>query len=404
MKKNLFASLFLLFMVTGVRAQNIMIEKNIQYQYDLRENMFVRHKACQSGDSTRVDIQIRLNTGVDIHNYIFTLDFKKNYHTKQTNSTDTISVDELIPVQDQVYYFSSTFRKPDDTDLLILQVKDITNSRKYFYDIPIITEELQINAGLILMQPDTVLPEFEYYIKKNKPFTITDITGNAKEVYVYYYSMEFEEAYPPMVAENKPVSKTISVDTLTKRPVGNTISFSNPGLYFIQKDTSTSQGIGIRVQNEHYPFCRTFEDLIEPLKYISTKEETDKIRTSEDRKKAFELFWLNLTDNKEKAGVSIKNYYERVESANLLFTSYKEGWKTDMGIIYIVYGIPDEVYRSEETEEWIYHQNKTIPTIRFSFYRMKNIFTDNHYNLLRKTEFDKHWFKSVEAWRKGKIN
>jgi hypothetical protein len=33
---------------------------------------------------------------------------------------------------------------------------------------------------------------------------------------------------------------------------------------------------------------------------------------------------------------------------------------------------------------------------------VKNVFTDRHYTLLRKKDYDKNWFKSVELWREGK--
>ena len=38
-------------------------------------------------------------------------------------------------------------------------------------------------------------------------------------------------------------------------------------------------------------------------------------------------------------------------SVTSLFTSYKQGWKTDKGMIYIIFGAPDEVLKDGEREE-----------------------------------------------------
>jgi hypothetical protein len=73
-----------------------------------------------------------------------------------------------------------------------------------------------------------------------------------------------------------------------------------------------------------------------------------------------------------------------------------------MGLIYIIYGPPNDVYKSEEIIDWVYNQDLSMPNIRFSFYKVKNVFTDQHYTLLRKKNYDKIWFKSVEMWRDGK--
>ena len=56
----------------------------------------------------------------------------------------------------------------------------------------------------------------------------------------------------------------------------------------------------------------------------------------------------------EQAKELIRIYYNRVFFSNYYFTSDREGWKTDSGMIFIVYGPPNTFYKSEDEEKWGY--------------------------------------------------
>jgi hypothetical protein len=55
-------------------------------------------------------------------------------------------------------------------------------------------------------------------------------------------------------------------------------------------------------------------------------------------------------------------YYKRVAYAIIHFDSFVDGWETDMGMIYIIFGAPDDIERSvlsqvqNTTEIWYYYQ------------------------------------------------
>ncbi|MCK5469360.1 MAG: GWxTD domain-containing protein, partial [Cyclobacteriaceae bacterium] len=229
--------------------------------------------------------------------------------------------------------------------------------------------------------------------------SITDFSG---PVFVYYYAQYFDEAVPPMIIEDERAAKELKIDSVFTVQQNDPLVLNNEGLYFFQKDSSSANGIGIRVQDPYFPLVKTFDKVLEPLIYISTRSETDAIKNAPDPKVAFEQYWIKLTKIPSLATSTVRKYYERVESANYLFTNFEEGWKSDMGLIYIIYGPPNDVYKSEEIIDWVYNRDLTMPMVRFSFYKVKNVFTDQHYTLLRKKNYDKNWFKSVELWRNGK--
>ena len=87
--------------------------------------------------------------------------------------------------------------------------------------------------------------------------------------------------------------------------------------------------------------------------------------------KLFYQFWK---DRDPSPGTVVNElmdqYYYRVSYTNEHFTSFSPGWKTDMGMIYILFGPPDDTQRSFSTgnrntyETWYYY---TINR-NFSFY------------------------------------
>ena len=68
--------------------------------------------------------------------------------------------------------------------------------------------------------------------------------------------------------------------------------------------------------------------------------------TEEERRKRFEEFWeKNNPIPGAKTNRAMIEYYSRVSYANEHFRHFIEGWKTDRGMIYIIYGPPNYVDR-----------------------------------------------------------
>jgi len=88
----------------------------------------------------------------------------------------------------------------------------------------------------------------------------------------------------------------------------------------------------------------------EQARYIATKTELDqfkKLSGVEAKRKALHEFWLKRDDDLGTPENDFKkDYFKRVAESNAQYkTGFREGWKTDRGRVYIVYGAPDEVER-----------------------------------------------------------
>lgn len=152
-----------------------------------------------------------------------------------------------------------------------------------------------------------------------------------------------------------------------------------------------------------FPKITKVDHLVHPIRYISTSDEFKKVSRAVNTKTAIDQFWLKLAKNEERAKKVIEAYYNRVEKANQFFTSYKEGWKTDRGIIYIVYGNPTTIYKERGKETWIYGEENNILSIKFEFLKIKNPRSDNDYRLVRNNDYKNNWYRAVDQWRQAKI-
>jgi GWxTD domain-containing protein len=119
------------------------------------------------------------------------------------------------------------------------------------------------------------------------------------------------------------------------------------------------------------------------------------------KKRALDSYWLTVAKDEARAKRMIKTYYQRVTDANKFFTSYKEGWKTDRGMIYIAFGSPTNISRLQGQEQWTYRNYGM--EIKFTFIKRNNQFTTAHYDLIRDVKYNDIWYDMIERWRMGLV-
>lgn len=220
-------------------------------------------------------------------------------------------------------------------------------------------------------------------------------TSNQK-LFGFYYKSVFGAAQPPFVEAGSPSPFLITDSTFT---VQGSLRPTRPGLYLIQQDSTKAQGVAFLVVDANYPKYTQVGQLAHPLVYITTDDEYQRLTDSKTDKPAFDKVILEITRDKERAKNLMRSYFQRIESANRYFTDYKEGWKTDRGMLYIIYGKPDEVSRTATTETWYYQTRKT----RFTFHKTGSVFNPENYKLQREEKYMVDWFSMVDFWRKSRF-
>lgn len=99
------------------------------------------------------------------------------------------------------------------------------------------------------------------------------------------------------------------------------------------------------------PFITDLETAIEQLRYVAKSSEVNQLRKApqEEKKKQFLKFWEDKDPTPGTAANELMDeYYRRVNYANEHFRASlkKDGWETDMGMIYIIFGPPNDVVRN----------------------------------------------------------
>jgi GWxTD domain-containing protein len=174
------------------------------------------------------------------------------------------------------------------------------------------------------------------------------------------------------------------------------------GFYHFQCDSTSHEGFTLFNFSDTFPEVKKAEELVPPLRYITSRFEYDELNNNPNKKVAIEKFWLNSTSNQERARDMIKKYYNRVKEANQYFSSYIEGWKTDRGMMFLIYGSPTITYKTENSETWIYGEENNVNSISYSFIRVNNPFTDNDFTLERSAFYKQSWDMAVDVWRQGR--
>ena len=398
-----FLLIALLFTANIVAGQKIYIDENIAYWNNVNNEIHVNHNVYFENEVAHIYLEIIFKSGASFDKYDYTYELHESYHTLNIHEFDTLDIQNYIIARKSHSIFCKIDLPRDNkTDIAVIRIINKKTGIDYTYDIPFIEDYNFSSDGLIIYNNDGTIPLLKSFLSKQESIQIKSMNEFSGPVFVYYYAQYFDEAVPPMIIEDQRAAKELVIDSTFTVKIDDPFMLQKEGLYFFQKDSSSAKGISIRVQDQFFPLVKTFDKVLEPLIYISTRTETNEIRNAVNQQEAFEKYWINMVKVPSLATSTVKLYYDRVEAANYLFTNFEEGWKSDMGMIYIIYGPPNDVYKSEEIIDWVYNRDLTMPVVRFSFYKVKNVFTDHHYTLLRKKNYDKNWFKSVELWRDGK--
>jgi GWxTD domain-containing protein len=316
--------------------------------------------------------------------------FQNEYQDKKHQQIQV--VDSSWNAIEERHVYGSKFKNLIEYKLLVIELS--IKGVKYYYDV-------QVNDGIELNHPDFLIHNtrdstliFKNYLSKKMQISFFDSTV------CYAYQRNFSPALPPMITKKPIGQKKLLLDSIfTISQSMETDSLNQ--LFFFQSDSSTNLGRGMVTAPSYFPKLKTSEELIEPLIYISTKSEFNKLDGAKNKKKNFENFWIQTLKSKERAKESIKKYYRNVTKANQYFTNYKQGWKTDVGMIYIIFGAPNSVQKNAKKEKWNY--TRFGEEITFNFEKIPNLFVRQHLRLQRDNAYSKIWLTEVSSWRKGNL-
>lgn len=357
---------------------------NSLYYHVKREQLLYSRKEQTEEKKARVSIRITQ---------------KGNFHSSEVLDSFSTYLEFPESLNEKEFSGEINFKSLENTGLLEVRLLDV-NKRNEF------------TTYFRYKKNDPFLTSTAFSLSNGKPLTENFISSNSeifvesgtfeKKFLVRFYEREFPLPPPPFLFDKK-IPFDFTPDSIFSYQSGTPVILERQGLYQFCTDTGKRSAFTLFRFSQDYPLIRKPNQLVEPLRYILTKDEYENITTKPDAKVAVDNFWTNITGNEERAVEVIKKYYGRVETANALFYSHAEGWKTDRGMIYIIFGEPRFVYRDERGETWYYGEDYHNPATTFTFNRISNPFTEHDYRLERKPEFRPFWYRAVDGWREGRM-
>ena len=247
-------------------------------------------------------------------------------------------------------------------------------------------------------------PFFNNVLAEGSIYKIEHRDKSYKTIFIDYYKNETPLPSPTFAKniDERFYSKPDSTYIIDYTP-GMYFAFSYEGLFHFRFDTTVTEGLTIVNFGRDFPKVKTPKELVEPLAYLTTSADYEKLLAAENKKLAVDNYWLGIAGSTGRARELIRIYYNRVYYTNYYFSGNKPGWKTDRGMVYIVYGPPQNMEKGPDSEKWLYYFKGASSSITFTFNYKPNAFNIDNYELQRSESHDWHWREAVDTWRSGEI-
>ena len=349
----------------------------------------------------------RNDQNLSVYNFRFRYRVFQNYSTRYPSDSGSIVIKDFPADNEQADYLSGQIDLKLSAGVNhVVQVNlfDLNRNAEEVSLIDVVKSDPISAHSFEITDPvgNRVFAEYttepgEHRIRYSKP---------ADQLWVRYYGREFPVASAPFTTAN-PKPFNFTPDSLFLIAKGSDGSFRldvfKQGFYQLAPDSSKQRGATIFYHNYYYPEQRTVLDLILPMRYITTNQEFETLNTGVNLKQNVDEFWLDVGGSPERTRKIIKSYFNRVEYSNEHFSSYIEGWKTDRGMCFIVFGQPDAVYRTTSAERWVYGESSRYSALTLVFTKVMNPFTNNDFRLNRSSSLKTPWYRAVEFWRQGRV-
>lgn len=350
---------------------------NVAWQYDLNFDVKMAHRVVSTEDGVIVFLKVNSDS-LSSWSYEFLI---QDSYESETHKNFEPTIDSLLSTANQIM-LKLTLPEVEE-GLLVVKFSKPENFN--YYDIPLKIGTLSFPS--IYPVDESGLPILEKYINRSG----FSWKGNDS-----FIATQYPEAFPPAdppMADMKPLAPQVDLDT--SFVFGSEASFVENKFYNVLKDSSVSLGVTMLRVPPYFPQYRQLGELVESMLYLTSEQERKSMIKSRNPKQSFDSFWMNTYSTKSRARSAIRRYYNVVEQANILFTDFKPGWKTDRGMLYTVFGLPDEVYRTGNSEEWYYDRG-----LAFEFTVISTFFAPRTYAMRRSKDFEELWFTQIATIRR----
>jgi GWxTD domain-containing protein len=286
---------------------------------------------------------------------------------------------------------------------LDLEVLDLNRKVKYYNTLSVQKSYPFSSQNFLVTKNDSVV--FRNYFMAKDSIVVELTNPYVKSLTIDCFLKDFGPAAPPFSTKTAQEFKLKPDSFFNVSVINKQFAFVMPvkGFYHVGKDSAVKEGLSLFTFDKAFPGLGSTDEMINCTRYIMSREEFEDCKGATDKKAAIDRFWLGIGGSNERARELIRRYYSRVKEANKNYSSYTEGWKTDRGMIFIVFGQPTNIYRSRRDEVWVYGNEANPGSLRFIFNKTKSPYSDNDYMMERSQYYKDSWHRAVDYWREGNI-
>jgi GWxTD domain-containing protein len=276
--------------------------------------------------------------------------------------TDSFA-DDQINVKKEMKLKDFKIKIPNVSSIEFIREVDYSRSNPFFYkDNMTLIPSVSRTFGF--SQPELMF----YYHIYNAP----DFKGDYYVVYDFMADSKFLKSDTAMFTSGGAVTgrlEEINVETFLPGIYNLAVSISSPG----SKLKLNTEAEFIIEWSAVSIVLNDYKTAVQQLRYIASDEEMKRLMDAPDDKRLafWEEFWASKDESPGSPENEIKElYYRRLRYADVNFGVFgRNGWKSDMGMVYITFGPADEIERhpfdtdSKPYQIWYYYNEK----LRFLF-------------------------------------
>jgi GWxTD domain-containing protein len=329
-------------------------------------------------------------------------DNKKPFHVRQISFTDTLIQDDARIIH-KAAIIPLLLRNQYSIHLLL----EDQNRKSRHESIIRVDKQGRFSSGFfsIKQQGSTNDYNYPFVVPTSLQFTVSHSRIKEFSMQVNRHPLQANIPVAPYVLSDEgnldPLTLIADSSFVIEFSNGKTtLAVSSEGSYHFFEPGNPANGFTINSFWNGYPEMPSDNNLLKPLRYITSISEYNALLDLGSPTLAAERFWTRITGNPDRALSVMKRYNSRVVFANQRFSSHLPGWQTDMGMIFIIFGTPDMVLETDDSETWYYSEGVNNPATEFKFVKTENSLSDRHLVLIRDQKYRNSWNQAVDKWRR----
>lgn len=410
-----YLGLMILVIILGSCSQQKQLNKfNMSNQYvDEYSGRMMQQQIFHKNDSVS-ELSIRVipslipnlkTNQLEVYSYMtLTYGIYASMNKKDLVETDTYKLSELLAfdqIKNGIAKLSIPIQMKQNMNYVVLvSLQDPVNNKNYLKVLRIFKTTDAAENYRILDRNDHII--WFPWLESGQEFKVQYRYTNAPSFYLSYFKPRFSPARPPYaeidVLEYRKAEVFEHFKLELTNGVSGLIQLPKEGVYKLHSQEENLAGKTLVQFYDSYPSVASDAQKVFALRYLNAKKEFN-LMLQDDAAHTVQEFWFFEDRSKERSQDMMKTYYARMLRANHLFASYKEGWKTDRGMIFMIYGPPDQVYHEMGSEIWEYGSDADYNDMRFVFNIVHTPLIQKEFVLERSEAYKQSWYQLLDHWR-----